>query len=183
MSRHNPEFLAHIRNDYFPYSFFNFDNDATVVTLLNEGKTERISLSNVPVKDMHLEGTTNSESIVVTQGNELFNFTQTTTIYTGSNSTEQTELASCFATMTESIQTDNPNVTLVMLQFDLQTKGTNPPVKSADNSYIGLIDTGMKTIGELIFSSQSRPDQIVTPSDKNALDYNVLYAYRTGLHA
>ncbi len=173
LSRHNPEFLAHIRNDYFPYPFFNFDNDAIVVTLLNEGKSERISLSNVPVKDMHLEGTANSESIVVTHGNSLFNFTQTITIFTGSNSTEETKLASCFATMTESIRTDNPDVTLVMLEFDLQTKGTNPPVKGEDNSYIGLIDMGMKTIGELIFSNQSRPDQIVTPSDKNAQDNNM----------
>ncbi len=28
LARHNPEFLAHIRNDYFPYPFFNFDSDA-----------------------------------------------------------------------------------------------------------------------------------------------------------
>jgi hypothetical protein len=174
LSRHNPEFLAHIRNDYFPYPFFNFGNNAIVVSLLNEGKSERINLSSVPVTDMHLEGTANSESIVVTHGNGLFNFTQTTTVYTGSNSTEQAKLASCFATMTESIQTDNPDVTLVMLEFDLQTKGTNPPVKGEDNSYIGMIDMGMKTIGELIFSSpQSRPNQIVTPKDKNALDNNV----------
>ncbi len=75
-------------------------------------KRERINLSSVPVKDMHMEGSANSESIVVTHGNNLFNFTQTTTVYTGSNSTEETKLASCFANLTESIRTDNPDVTL-----------------------------------------------------------------------
>ena len=173
LSRHNPEFLAKIRNEYFPYSFFNFDNNYTIVSLREGTQDKVVRLSSVPVTDMHLESTPNSESIIVTHGNDLFNFTQTITVYAGSNSTK---MAQNFANMTESIRTDNPDVTFDTLNFGLQTKGTIPPIISEDHSYMGLVDMGMKTIGQLIFSSpQSRPEIISLPQDKQYSPIDITY--------
>jgi hypothetical protein len=167
LSRHNPEVLAKIRNEYFPYSFFNFDNDGIAVTLRIGSDVEIVNLSSLPVTEMSTFGTSNSESIVVTHGNELFNFTQTITVYSALNSSAiSTKMVQYFANMTESLRTDNPAVTFDTLQFNLDTKGTIQPVISEDHSYIGLIDTGMKTIGQLVFSSpQSRPDKISFPDN------------------
>jgi hypothetical protein len=167
LSRHNPEFLAKIRNQYFPYSFFNFDNNGISVTLRNGNDVEIVSLSSLPVTEMHTISASNSESIIVTHGNELLNFTQKVTVYSALNSTEiSTKMAQYFANMTESLRTDNPAVTFDTLQFNLDTKGTVQPVVSDDHSYIGLIDAGMKTIGQIVFSSpQSRPDKISFPDN------------------
>lgn len=167
LSRHNPEFLAKIRNQYFPYSFFNFDNDGISVTLRNGSDVEIVNLSSLPVTEMNMESTSNSESIIVTHGNELFNFTQTVTVYSALNATAiSTKMVQYFANMTETLRTDNPAVTFDTLQFSLDTKGTIQPVISDDHSYIGMIDTGMKTIGQLVFSSpQSRPNKISFPDN------------------
>ena len=167
LSRHNPEVLAKIRNQYFPYSFFNFDNDGIAVTLRVGSEVEIVSLSSLPVTEMSTFSTSNSESIVVTHGNELFNFTQTITVYSALNATAiSTKMVQYFANMTESLRTENPAVTFDTLQFNLDTKGTIQPVISDDHSYIGLIDTDMKTIGQLVFSSpQSRPDKISFPDN------------------
>ena len=167
LSRHNPEILAKIRNQYFPYSFFNFDNDGIVVTLRNGSNVEIVNLSNLPVTEMSTISTSNSESIIVSHGNELFNFTQTITIYSALNAAEiSTKMVQYFANMTESLRTDNPAVTFDTLQFDLDTKGTIQPVISEDHSYIGFIDTDMKTIGQLVFSNpQSRPNKISVPNN------------------
>jgi hypothetical protein len=167
LSRHNPEFLAKIRNQYFPYSFFNFDSDGISVTLRNGSYVEVVNLSSLPVTEMSTVSTSNSESIIVTHGNGLFNFTQTITVYSALNATAiSTKMVQYFAIMTDSLQTDNPAVTFDTLQFDLDTKGTIQPVISDDHSYVGLIDTGMKTIGQIIFSSpQSRPDIVSFPDN------------------
>jgi hypothetical protein len=45
ISRHNPEFLAHIKNYYFPYAFFNFDNDQTIISIKNGQVGELYNLS------------------------------------------------------------------------------------------------------------------------------------------
>ncbi len=167
LSRHNPEFLAKIRNQYFPYSFFNFDNNGISVTLRNGNDVEIVSLSSLPVTEMYTISASNSESIIVTHSNELLNFTQTVTVYSALNSTKiSTKMVQYFANMTESLRTENPAVTFDTLQFNLDTKGTVQPVISDDHSYIGLIDTGMKTIGQIVFSSpQSRPDKISFPDN------------------
>ena len=124
IARHNPEFLAHIKNYYFPYSFFNFDNDQTIISIRNGQVGELYNLSSLPVTDMHIEGTSNSESIIVTHGNDLFNFTQTVTVYSATEIAISTKMVQYFANITQSIQTDNPAVTFDTLQLRLPTKGT-----------------------------------------------------------
>ncbi len=174
-ARHNPEFLAHIKNYYFPFAFFNFDNDQTIISLKNGQVGELYNLSRVPVTDMHIEGTTNAESIIITHGNELFNFTQTVTVYAAANSAT-TKMAQFFANITQIIQTDNPAVTLETLQLRLPTKGTVPPIIAEDYSSVGLVDTDMKTIGQLIFpDQQSRPYYILTPKGNQYSPIDMFY--------
>ncbi len=159
LARHNPEFLAKIRNEYYPYPFFNFDNDAIEVTLQNGSETEIVYVSDMAVLDMHMEHTANSESIMVTHGNELFNYTQKVTVYA----------KSVLANVTEILATSNPNVAFIALQFNLYTKSTVAPIISDDKSNIMLIDAGMKTLGQVSFPTEgSRPVYIVPAgSDKS----------------
>ena len=129
---------------------------------------ELYNLSRVPVIDMHIEGTANAESIIITHGNDLFNFTQTVTVYAASNSTT-TKMVQFFADITQSIQTDNPAVTLDTLQLRLPTKGTLPPIIAGDYSSIGLVDTSMKTIGQHNFSKPTitDPTTFLLPKEAN----------------
>lgn len=158
ISRHNPEFLVNVTNEYYQYPFFNYDNDNTEVTLfvkLPDGnvQTQYYTLSELQVLDMHCESTATTEAISVTHGNDLFNFTQVTTLPLGSQ----------FAQMTQRISTDNPAVTLVSIKFGLFTKGS--PIIADDYSTVAYVDEAMKSIGELIFPNvASRPTKVEATS-------------------
>jgi hypothetical protein len=153
LGRHNPEFLVRTKENY-TYPFFNYDNDNITVTLLvrlpdGTNRTELHNISSLSVMDMRWENTLNTESISVTHGNSRFNFTQITTVPLGSQ----------FVEMTDKISTDDPDVTLVSIDFGLFTKGY--PIISNDYSYIAFVDTDMKSIGQLVFpEQQSRPIKV-----------------------
>lgn len=140
IARHNPEFLAKINGSDFPYPFFNFENSEIVVTLRNGGNVQIVKLSEVPVEDMHVENSSQSVSIYVTWGNDLFNFTQETTVSEGVS----------FAKMTETLQTNNPAVSFDTLNFILHSKGAF--VQGNNNETVGLVDANMQLAGQLIFT-------------------------------
>ena len=144
LGRHNPEFLAKIRNEYYPFPFFNFNNTNTIVTLQDGKDTEIIHISDMSVLDMHLESTANSESIVVTHGNTFFNYTQKVTMYA----------ESVLANVTERFTAVKPEVGFVTLQFGIATKSSIAPFIADDHSNVGLVDIGMKTMAQLIFPVQ-----------------------------
>lgn len=159
LARHNPEFLAKINGTYFPYPFFNFDNDNIEVTLRNDTNVEVVRLSSVPVTDMHMESTSNDRSIYVTHGNELFNFTQKIEVFSDSP----------FANMTETVQTNNPAVSFDTLKFDLDTKG-DVPVQGENNMFYAFVDTGMKEVGELIFPVNQLNPRPLSEKDTSPFD-------------
>ncbi len=169
LARHNPEFLTKIRNEYYPYPFFNFDSDNIEVTLQKSGHTEVVYISQVPVADMHTEHTSNSESIVVTYSNSLFNYTQKVTVHTGS----------ALATMSETLTSNDPEVTFVTLQFSLFTKSTVAPTVLGNRSSLMLADVVMKTLGQLSFpTEQSKPAVINIPEMvKNWSPIELLYKF------
>ena len=155
LGRHNPEFLAKIRNEYYPFPFFNFDNDNTRVFInIEDGsrnETEIVNISDMAVLDMHLESTANSESIVVTHGNSLFNYTQKVTVYTGA----------VLANVTETLIATKLGVSFEAVDFKIETKSNIEPVIAGDNSNVGLVDKGMKTLAQLSFpDEQWRPAEI-----------------------
>ncbi len=163
LGRHNPEFLAKIRNEYYPFPFFNFNNTNTIVTLQDGKDTEIIHISDMSVLDMHLESTANSESIVVTHGNTFFNYTQKVTMYA----------ESVLANVTERFTAVKPEVGFVTLQFGIATKSSIAPFIADDHSNVGLVDIGMKTMAQLSFpSAEARPAEI-SNSDSLYLTYKL----------
>jgi hypothetical protein len=167
IARHNPEFLAKLNNSYFPYPFFNFNNGGVTVTLTRaDGTNQLVDLSTVPVDNMRMDfvnDTVNSSAtITIMWRNELFNFTQTTTVYQSVQ----------FAKMTESITTTNPDVKLDTVRFLLHTKGM--PVLGQNSSIVGYVDKNMKVVGELIFSQEQPTLKFITEENPAALETTYL---------
>ena len=85
LARHNPEILADLNWTYFPYSFFNFDSSQNEIKYEVNGTLHSVYLSDLEVKDMHLKKGTDYDTIIVNRGNDFFNYTQFTTVYSTSN--------------------------------------------------------------------------------------------------
>jgi hypothetical protein len=168
LGRHNPEFLAKIRNEYYPFPFFNFDNNATKIVFQKGTQTMIVHVSDLPVVEMHLEQTANSESIVVTHGNSLFSYTQKVTLYAGS----------VLADVTETFMAHSADVAFVTVQFDIATKSSIAPIVSGDHSGVGLVDKGMKTMAQISFpTAEAKPNEIsVPPESKNYSPIGLTYA-------
>ena len=162
IGRHNPIFLAKLNNSYFPYPFFHFNNDEiTVEVREGNGNIALFDLSEIPVKDMHIENGTSFASIYVTRVNQFFNFTQKVTIYQGIR----------FINMTETIESNLPEVTLNTVRFILHTKGL--PVDGENATVVGYLDKNMKVAGQLIFTEGQPETNVLTNENPSCLD--ILY--------
>jgi hypothetical protein len=150
IERHNPEILANLNWTYFPYSFFNFDSSQTQIyykvngTDINE-KLENITLGDLSLKEMRFENQTDYKTIVITRGNDFFNYTQYTTVHKGS----------LFVNVTSTIDSTIPGFYLGLVKIDVQSKGTQ--IAYNNEKTIGMIDVGVKTFGQLIFA-MNQPD-------------------------
>jgi len=138
-TNHNPEFLAKLSNSYYPFPFLNFNNSQTTITYRKSGQVNMVKLSELPVKEMHLENTSTFATISVMRGNELLNFTQKATVYQGVR----------FVNMIENISSDNPMVSFDNVSLTLQTRGNLVFENSAS---IGLVDPYVNVAGQLIFN-------------------------------
>ena len=139
IGRHNPMFSAKLNWSYFPYPFFNFNNDETTVSL-TEGNVERFyDLSQLPVTGMHSETAEDRTwaSIYVERGNRFFNYTQILTVYKNVR----------FVNMSITLRTTVEGSALQSASYIFQTKGT-----SIDKgNTVGFFDDGGKVLGQLIF--------------------------------
>ena len=72
IARHNPEILADLNWTYFPYSFFNFDSSQNEIKYEVNGSLHSVYLSDLAVKDMHMEKGGDFDTIVVSRGNDVF---------------------------------------------------------------------------------------------------------------
>lgn len=144
LGRHNPMFLAKLNWSYFPYPFFNFNNEDTIVKLAKGDKPRLFSLSQLPVQKMNVESTKGMASIRINRGNDLFNYTQILTVYKNVR----------FVNMTITLRTTAPDVSLNWIQFNLDTKGE---IIRKDRT-VGFFDEGAKVLGQLIFS-ENQPDK------------------------
>jgi hypothetical protein len=165
IARHNPEFLAKLNDSYFPYPFFNFNNGDDTVTLRDaNGSVEIVDLSQMPVKDLHIENGTSQATIYTTWGNELFNFTQMTTVYAGMR----------FVNMSETIQSTASAVTFDQIRYILHTTGER--VTGANDSVVSYVDRNMKVIGQLVFiGEQPQAPRKITSENPAGLEivYNL----------
>ena len=141
IARHNPEILAEFNWTYFDYSFFNFDSSQNEIKFEVNGTVQSAYLDTLSVKDMHFENAADHKTIVVTRGNDYFNYTQLTTVYQGL----------LFVNLTSTLTSTVPGVTFDWVNIDVQAKGT--PLSYDDPSTIALVDVGVKTFGQLIFTS------------------------------
>ena len=141
VARHNPEILADLNWTYFPYSFFTFDSSQNEIKYEVNGNLQSVYLNQLAVKEMHFENASDHKTIVVSRGNEFFNYTQLTTVYKGLR----------FVNLTSTLDSTVPGVSLDWVNIDVQSKGTQ--IVYDDKRTVALVDVGVKAFGQLIFTS------------------------------
>jgi hypothetical protein len=135
----NPEFLAKMNNSYYPYSFLNFNNSQTTITYKINGDTNTVKISELSVKEMHIENSSASATISITVGNQNFNLTQKTTVYRGVQ----------FVNITETFSSSKPAVSFVGINFAVQTNGN---LISESGDYVALENPSVNVAAQLIFT-------------------------------
>jgi hypothetical protein len=162
IGRHNPEILAKLNWTYFPYSFLNFNNSRTEIKYRVDDSLQFLYLEQLPVKEMRIENDTNHATIVVTKGNDFFNYTELTTVYRGSP----------FVNMTITMESAVNGVSLDWLDFTVNSKGYT---QAQQNNTIALLDEGVKAFSQLIFNKE-QPKVVLVNRDNPCiftLDYNL----------
>jgi hypothetical protein len=139
ISKHNPMFLAKLNWTYFPYPFFNFNNRETTVLLRIGDDVKSFDLTQLAVKEMRSENSTDQAYILVKKGNNFFNYTQCITVYRGMQ----------FVNMSITVES-NEDVHVEWVNFILQTKGK----LIEKNNTIGFLEEGTKVLGQLIFAEK-----------------------------
>ena len=164
IGRHNPEILAKLNWTYFPYSFFNFNNSRTKIQYRTDDRLHSSSLDLLPVKEMRLENDTEHATIIVTKGNDFFNYTQATTVYKGTR----------FVNMSVTVQSTVEGVSLDWVQVFVNCKGE--VIQFIPNRTVALVDEGVKALGQLIFTKEQPTMEIV--NNDNPCIISLLYNLR-----
>ncbi len=158
IGRHNPLFLAKLNWSYFPYPFFHFNNDETLV-VLEDGTGEKFfTLDKLRVIEMKFENTSDQAVISIKKGNDLFNYTQ---ILTGYKSRQ-------FVNMSIMVQSGTEVISLKSLHTILHIRGV-PIIK---NETVGVFEDGSKVLGQLIYV-EKQPELVktITPDNPSALEF------------
>ena len=158
IGRHNPMFLGKLNWTYFPYPFFNFNNDDTMVSLSDGVDVRYFSLNQLAVLEMRLENSSNQAELSIMKGNSFFNFTQTLTVYQGRK----------FVNMTVTIESAAEEVRLLSFDSILHIRGKL--INKTDT--VGLFEEGSKVLGQLIYA-ENRPEEVklVTPENPSGLEF------------
>jgi hypothetical protein len=162
IGRHNPVIIAKLNWTYFPYAFLNFNNSKTEIKYQVDDSLHFLYLEQLPVKEMRIENDTDHATIIVTKGNDFFNYTMLTTVYNGSP----------FVNITITIESTVNDVTLDWLDFIIDSKGE---LYALQNNTIALLDEGVKAFSQLIFIKEQPKVDLVNPENPCifALDYNL----------
>ncbi len=157
IARHNPEILATLNWTYFPFSFFTFDSSQNEIRYTINGIPQSVYLDQLAVEGMSFENFNDHKTIIVTRGNDFFNYTQFTTVYKGL----------LFVNLTSTIESTIPGVSLLWNNIDVQSKGTQIPFD--DKKTIALLDVGVKTFGQLVFNV-NQPNVTTKVADPRLID-------------
>jgi hypothetical protein len=162
IARHNPEILADFNWTYFSYSFFNFDSSQNEIKYEVNGSVQSVYLDQLTVKEMSFVNSSDYKTIIVSRGNEYFNYTQSTTVYQGLR----------FVNLTSTLDSTVPGVSFDWVNIDVQSKGT--PIPYDEQKTIALLDVGVKTFGQLIFAS-NQPNATTKVENPRLIDleYNM----------
>jgi hypothetical protein len=159
VGRQNPEFLAKLNNSYYPLAFLYFNNSQTTITYSNGEENNTVLASELSVKDMLMENASDCVSIIVTLGNDFFNFTQKTTVYKGAG----------FVEMTETLSSNNQKVNFQYLNFKAQTRGN---LALGNGNFATLDDPSVNVAGQLIFP-ETQPTVRNASRDSFEINYNL----------
>jgi hypothetical protein len=161
IGRHNPMFLAKLNWTYFPYPFFHFNNSETTVLTRINNDVQSFDLTQLPVKEMWMESDSEHASILVKRGNSFFNYTQQITVYKGVR----------FVGMSIAVESGAANVSLDWVRLILNMKGE----VVLGNNTVGLLDEGVKVLGQLIFTEKQPKVYVVTSENPSGLEllYNL----------
>ena len=162
IGRHNPVILAKLNWTYFPYSFLNFNNSKTEIRYQVDDGLKSLWLNQLPLVEMRVEAYSEHATVVVEKGNDLFNYTQLTTVYKGSR----------FVDMSITLENAVDGVNLDWLDFTVNSKGR---IILSESNTIALLDEGVKAFGQLIFNKE-QPNVILINSENPCiftLDYNL----------
>jgi hypothetical protein len=163
IGRHNPMFLAKLNWTYFPYSFLNFNNSETKIKYRVDDSLQSLYFDSLPVKEMRRENDTEHATIVVKKGNDFFNYTQLTTAYKGLR----------FVNMSITLESAVDGVSLDWLDFKVYSKGK--VIQPLQNKTVGLLDIGVKAVGQLIFGKEQPSVDVVNVENPCILEleYNL----------
>jgi hypothetical protein len=168
IGRHNPNFLAILNWTYFPYSFLSFNSNKTKIQYHIGNHPQFLYLDKLPVKEMRIENDTEHATIIVTKGNDFFDYTQLITVYQGVR----------FVDMSITVETAFEGVSLDWIQFLVESKGK--VVQPMRNDTVGLLDVGVKTLGQIIFNQEQPNVEIVNIENPCILEllYNLQGKYK-----
>ncbi len=141
IGRHNPVILAKLNWTYFPYAFLNFNNSKTRIQYRIGDSPQFLYLDQVPVKEMRIENSSEQATIIIEKGNDLFNYTQLTTVYKGVR----------FVDMSMTVESAVEGVSFDWIQFFMNSKGR---VIYAQSKTVGLLDEGVKAFAQLLFNKE-----------------------------
>jgi hypothetical protein len=163
IGRHNPMFLAKLNWTYFPYSFLNFNNSETKIKYRVDDSLQSLYFDSLPVREMRRENDTEHATIVVKKGNVFFNYTQLTTAYKGLR----------FVNMSITLESAVDGVSLDWLDFKVYSKGK--VIQPLQNKTVGLLDIGVKAVGQLIFGKEQPSVDVVNVENPCILEleYNL----------
>jgi len=115
----------------------------------------------LPVREMRVESDAEQAIILVNRGNSFFNYTQQTTVYRGVG----------FVNMSIAVESDVEGISVDWIRFIVNIKGE----AIIRNNTVGLLDEGVKVLGQLIFAEQQPSVHVVTSENPSGLllDYNL----------
>jgi hypothetical protein len=160
VSRHNPMFLYKFNDTVDPFPFFHF-NSSEITIMVRQGiALEQYDLNQLPPIGMHIQNTSDYATIFITRGNQLFNFTEETTVYSGV----------AFANMSMTMQS-NDGVSLDWARLVMHTKGQ--AINGTNTT--ALITTYNGLAGQLVFTKGQPATYPLTTDNPSALelDYNL----------
>lgn len=166
LSRHNPEILVKPNWTYSPYSFFNFNNNGTSIEYAIDGVDQpSVWVNDLAIKDIRMVNDTQYASVIVTRGNDDFNYTVSTTIYS----------AVRFVNITASLTGLREGLTFDRVHMNVETNGLQVSYGN-DLATIGIVDVGTKSLGQLIFTSTPESVYMTRLSDETVKTIELTYS-------
>ena len=152
IARHNPLILAKINWSYFPYSFFNFNNDDVTIRINDNSDEKSFTLAQLSLIEMTFENRTDQAAVNILKGNNFVNFTQTLTVYRDRQ----------FVNMSITIESIGDGVSLASFDSILHIRGQL--INKTETA--GLFELGSKVLGQLIYA-ENHPEQVRLITNQN----------------